>query len=241
MEIPFICPDKYEVPHVDLHIHTKYTDGLETIDNIFQEALNKNIETIAITDHVWRTSTYLNQYFNEIKNKRDDIQLNVLAGIEAKVVNIDGSIDATSEIIEESEIVLGSLHSIPTEEDYNFLDPTKVDEDVVINNLYEATLNLIKSKKVDVIAHPTFLLNKIYGNKDFYEWQIEEIASKAAKHNIAIEINMKYNDPSLTFLKICKDKGVSFSVGSDAHILKDVGNINYARLSEKIKSLESNK
>ena len=236
MKFPFIRPDNYDVPHVDLHIHTIYTDGSNTISEILQEAMLKNMETIAITDHVWKTSTYLDQYFSEIKTKRESIALKVLAGIEAKIININGDIDATSDIIDESEIVLGSLHSIPTDKDYAFLDPNKSEDDEVINNSFEALINLIESKRADVIAHPTASLKK-YGYKDFYTWQIEEIASKAAKYDVAIEINVKYKVPSLKFIKICVNRGVPFSLGSDAHTLKEIGNINYLHISEIINNI----
>jgi len=230
MNFPFICPNNYDVPRVDLHIHTIYTDGSNTINEILQKAMLMNIETIAITDHVWKTSTYLDQYFDEIKTKRESIALKVLAGIEAKIININGDIDATPDVIDESEIVLGSLHSIPTDEDYAFLDVNRTEADEVINNSFEALINLIESKRVDVVAHPTALLKK-YGY-NFNTEQMEEIASKAAKYNVAIEINTKYKVPSLKFIKICVNKGVLFSLGSDAHTLKEIGNINYAYISK---------
>ena len=236
----FINKYKYKVPHIDYHIHTIYTDGSNTIDEILNEAMRKNLEGIAITDHVWKTSTYLNQFFGEIKTKRDSYVLKILVGIEAKIININGDIDATNEMIRKSDIVLGSLHSTPTDEDYVFLDPVKCQKEDLINNSFDALINLIKSRKADVIAHPTAMLRK-NGCEEFYTWQIEEISSNAAKYDVAIEINSKYNVPSLNFIKICFENGVSFSLGSDAHTLEEIGNIDYDYINEILSNCRNEK
>ena len=60
--------------YIDLHTHTTYSDGELTPDELIKEAINKNIKTLAITDH----DTI--EGLNHITYKSDKI--NVIRGIE---------------------------------------------------------------------------------------------------------------------------------------------------------------
>ncbi len=233
MDIPFIYPD-YTVRKINLHIHSSYTDGSMSIKNIIDAS--KDFETIAITDHVWRSSTYLDDYFAEIKELRQGCETKILAGVESKIININGEIDVADEVIEESEIILGSLHSVPDDDgDYNYLDFEKTRPERILKNSFESLINLIEQNTVNVIAHPTYLLKK--KGLRFSDSQINEIAKRCYKNKIAIEINTKYDVPDHAFLKICMDHRVSFSIGSDAHHLHELASIDFNVINSIFKEL----
>lgn len=50
---------------VDYHIHTNYSDGRDSVEKYILEAKKKGLTEIAITDHIWRTSEWVDDYVNE--------------------------------------------------------------------------------------------------------------------------------------------------------------------------------
>ncbi|MEG2275551.1 MAG: PHP domain-containing protein [Clostridia bacterium] len=61
---------------IDMHIHTKYSDGTLTIEQILEKAKRENLNTLAITDH--DTCINLQQY----KKLEQKYSLNIIPGIE---------------------------------------------------------------------------------------------------------------------------------------------------------------
>jgi hypothetical protein len=59
------------IPKWDFHIHTNYTDGKASVLQIFNAAIEQELEMIAFTEHTeaWRTDKtgWFNKYVEEIK------------------------------------------------------------------------------------------------------------------------------------------------------------------------------
>jgi len=99
----------------DLHSHSNWSDGENTIEEMVTAAIDVGLKRFAITDHVWRSSPWVWDYLKEchrIKEKYRD-KIEVLCGFEAKCLDRDGSIDILDEVAKEADIVLGSIHRIP--------------------------------------------------------------------------------------------------------------------------------
>jgi hypothetical protein len=91
------------------------------------------------------------------------------------------------------------------------------------------TLRVLE-KPINIWSNPTYLPSSLQSQ---YEqlWTRErmlKVIHAAAKNHIAIEINSKYNIPSVTFLKLAKQKGCRFSLGSNRHD-DEPGNMEYSR------------
>jgi putative hydrolase len=86
---------------------------------------------------------------------------------------------------------------------------------------------IASNPKVDVIGHPFHLL-KSMNLTDVDLDRKKELAKKFSRSGKAIELNSFYKVPDLEFVKICVGEGVKLSMGSDAHKLKQVGNINWS-------------
>ena len=81
-------------------MHTNYTDGHSSIEDYFIEAQRKGLKFIALTEHVRRTLTYDYAEFREEVyrcGKKFDIAFAV--GAEAKVLNVDGELDISEEVL----------------------------------------------------------------------------------------------------------------------------------------------
>ena len=187
----------------DLHIHTIYSDGIDTIENMVIKALELGYEYIAITDHSKRLKVAngmdekkLLQQIEEIeKLQKKYSQIKILKGVEVDILE-DGSLDFEDKILNRLDIVVGAIH-------YKFTG--------------DQTERLLKAlDKINILAHP---LNRIINKREEIKADWEKIFKKAAKLNVAIEINSQPDrlDLSDTYIKMAKDIGCKFVVNSDAH------------------------
>jgi putative hydrolase len=74
---------------------------------------------------------------------------------------------------------------------------------------------------VDAVAHPFRVFRRAKLLTPEYLYQ--PVADLLAQYEVAAEINYHINEPPLHFIKLCLDRGVKFSLGSDAHNLYEVG------------------
>jgi histidinol phosphatase-like PHP family hydrolase len=90
-------------------------------------------------------------------------------------------------------------------------------------------VQVITEEPIDICANPTFLPDAIVTQYDTL-WTRErmmKIIAAAKKENVAIEINSRYNIPSLAFLRLAKEAGVKFSFGTNNRDL-EVGKLDYS-------------
>lgn len=239
----FLAPNDFGTL-IDYHVHSNYNDDATgTVEAYVQSASKQGLQSIAITNHVWRTSPWIEDYVHEVKTVRSRHRSHLLVGFEAKIININGEIDIDPRFIKEGELLLGALHHLPTRDDYvwlnNRVSPSKAAE--IIRN---ATLNMISRGEVNVVAHPLALYHLRY-NTSFPDDLLEEIVCAASKYGIALELyNSKYpfSQKALEELgHMCVQYEAPMSVGSDAHSPSEIGCLDYQGISAVIReALEIN-
>ncbi|MCD9024752.1 PHP domain-containing protein [Cohnella silvisoli] len=81
---------------MDLHLHSNYSDGKNTPEEMIEAAIKIGYEAIALTDHVWKSSTWIPAYSAHLETlkKKYANKITLYSGIEAKVVSLEGDIDA---------------------------------------------------------------------------------------------------------------------------------------------------
>lgn len=94
---------------IDYHIHTNLTDGQMSVEQIIGLARDLGVEQIAITEHICRQPTY--DWF-KLRDTVKHLDKTALAGVEAKVLDRDGTLDCPENILKEADLVLGSVHGI---------------------------------------------------------------------------------------------------------------------------------
>ncbi len=193
----------------DYHIHANYNDHSDpdlTIQNIIKKAFKINLKSIAITEHIRKSSNWVEKYLDEINDAKDNCDLEIFPGFEAKILH-DGSIDCLEKYAKDN-FIIASFHTV-----YN--------EKSVWKN---ALKNAIKDPLVNVIGHlapePTFVLDGA---------EVYEIADLLVENEKIMEINAKYQRPSIEWIKKFLERGVKFHLGSDAHSLKEIGDYNKIR------------
>ena len=200
----------------DYHVHSSYNDhsALDlTVKNALDRAAEVGLKTLAFTEHVRRSSSWVPQYIQEIKNLRESSTTNVIIGFEAKILS-DGSIDCLEEY-SEAYFIIASFHSV-------YSDKKK---------WMDALIKTIENPHVNVIGHlapePTFHIDG--GEIDF-------IASKIVLHEKIVEINAKYHRPPRDWILSFRERGVKFHLGSDAHSVSEIG--RFEKVNDLIRLLD---
>lgn len=190
----------------DLHVHSRYSDGNSTLEEIAEEARRLGYAYVAVCDHS-RSVKYargleverLEKKIVEIRNLNETLRdLVLLAGTEVDILP-DGRLDYPDEVLAKLDYVVASIHQ------------WRRDEDVT-----ERILKAMDNPYVHAIAHPT---GRLVVGREGYRVDLEKVARKAAEVGVALEINahaerMDLNDTSILQVK---DTGVEFVLGTDAH------------------------
>lgn len=209
----------------DLHLHTSFTDGRSSVREMLASADGRGLEGIAFTEHVRRNITWWDSFRAEVAAERVYFPfLEVLVGIEAKALDRRGTLDADEELVQAADLVLGAVHGFPDEHGH-FLSPESLTPEEAALIEWEASLALLETAPIDVLAHPGALTKKFFGG--FPEAYLLSLIKMAAKAEKAIELNAEYNSRTeLTWLlQACREEGVRVSLGSNAHQACEVGKI----------------
>ncbi len=212
-KLPKIIP--YNSIKGDLHMHTNWSDGSNTIEEMVTAAVGFGYQYIAITDHskVERQANGLDEkrilkYLEEIeKAKKKFPQIKILAGSEVSILK-DGKLDFPKHILEKLDWVVGSIHS-------GFKMPEK--------EMTERVLKALDSGYVNLLGHPT---GKIVNQRESFEVDLEKIFEKAKELDILMEINssrrLDLNDSNI---KKAKEFGLKFCIDTDAHSIEKLKRI----------------
>ncbi len=198
----------------DLHIHTNWSDGKASLQDMIGAAEKTSHEYIAITDHVGKIPIYrpldkkrFDEQRKELENLASDYEIKILHGIEVDI-NKEGQIDAPKDLLMEAEFVIASIHSL-----------FDMSEDGMTNRLLVAMDN----EYVNAIGHPT---GRMFGKREGYALNFAKIAEKGKETNTFLEINAQPNRQDIDdYIVFDVREKVPVYIGTDAHYTKDLGNI----------------
>jgi len=210
----------YKDLQADLHIHTVSSGhAYSTVGEIVAEAQKKGLKTIAITDHAPAMPGGAHPYhFNNlrvIESVQDGVR--ILRGVEANIIDVDGSLDLPKEALGHLDLVLAAFHVRCGYEDYG----------AEINT--QTLTNTLEQYPVNIIAHP--------GNPAF-KLNYDRVAQIAKEQGVLVEFNNSSYSPNTSrrgayefdfeLAKSCKKYGTNVVLTSDAHIASDIGTFEAA-------------
>jgi DNA polymerase (family 10) len=192
----------------DLHVHTNWSDGVNSIEEMANMAQSLGHEYIAICDHAvgmpiahGLSEERLLAQIKEIERINRKLEdFTIFSGIEADI-NSKGNLDVSNSVLKQLDVVVASVHS-----------GFKQDEAQMTNRI----LNAIHNEHVNIIGHPTGrLLNK----REPYHVNLLKVAEAASNQHVYLEINAYPDRLDLSDINCFKlrDRNVGFSLGSDAH------------------------
>ncbi|MDY3745734.1 MAG: PHP domain-containing protein, partial [Lachnospiraceae bacterium] len=208
----------------DLHSHSLWTDGIHSIEQMAQAAIERKYDYLAITDHSFSMriahglseSQALSQ-IQEIREFNKYHEFKLLAGIEVDIL-ADGTLDFSNEVLEQFDFVIAAVHSHLNQEPL-----------ILYNRLEKALSN----PYVNIFAHPTSRLlgrpGVLFCERAPYNVGIQSIIDLCKKNNVALELNcfperLDLNEKNAA---MAIEKGVKISLGTDAHSLAHLCNIKY--------------
>jgi DNA polymerase (family 10) len=198
----------------DLHMHTEWSDGHNSMEEMALAAKDAGYQYIAITEHSAGRGIArgldverLRKQVAEIKALNDRLTgIHVLAGTEVDI-RADGSLDLPHEILAELDMVIAAVHSAMNQSE---------------ERMTQRVLSAIENPDVDVIAHPTC---RLMGEREPVAIDLEAILQAAAKRNKVMEINAMPDRLDLKDIHAfrARDLGVKLTIGTDAHSIAHLG------------------
>ena len=193
----------------DLHVHTNFSDGKNSIEEMVCGALIRNLSCIAITDHSpsllykrYKDDSYFLEQHEVIDQlrKKYGAHITILKGIEADILP-NGDVDLSTALAKKMDIVVASLHVA--------LDQPR--EEITCR-----LIRAIENPFVDIIGHPG---GRLFPMADITDLDWERIFRAAAYKQVALEINSHKSHPIFDDekVRIAIAMGVPIALNSDSH------------------------
>ena len=189
----------------DLHIHSKYSDGADTIEKIAKFGKSLGYEYVGIADHSRSVKYAGGMEIEELYKKMEEIEalnkkisgITILMGTEVDILQ-DGTLDYPDEVLGKMDFVIAAVHQ-------GFK-----------KHVTERMLDAMDNPNVDIIAHPT---GRLLSGRTGYDIDIEKVMKKAAEIGVALEINAYYDRLDLDDInsRMAKQMGVKLVINTDAH------------------------
>ncbi len=204
-------PQLVEVRHIraDLHTHTTWSDGVASVQQMAEAAIQRGRKVLAITDHSGGlavaqglTVERLHQQraeINQVQQRLGDAIL-LLQGSEIEI-RADGSLDYPDEVLAGLDIVIASLHTSLRQE-----------RAVITARL----LNAIRNPHVDVIGHPS---GRLMPNREGADLDWEQVLATAKETGVALEIDAHPSRMDLdeVYARRAAEMGIPLTIDTDAH------------------------
>ena len=197
----------------DLHLHTRWSDGSNTIEQMIEAALKLGYQYIAITDHSksdiianGMDEKRLEKYISAVRLAAKKYKsIEVLAGAEV-YIHADGRLDYSDNILKKLDIVIASIHR-------NFKMPRE--------QMTKRIIKALSNKYVDIYAHPT--TRQVYGREPI-DFDKKQVFKFCANKGIALEVDANPTRLDLNYadVKEAIDAGCNLVIDTDAHDLNQL-------------------
>ncbi len=192
----------------NLHTHTKYSDGENTIRELTRKAIESGYLYLGISDHS-KTASYANGLsVDELKRQCEEIdklneefaKIKILKGIECDILP-DGNLDFDEDVLKSLDFVIGAIHS-------NFKKKVTERMEKALENPY-----------LTILAHPT---GRLISSREGYDVNLERVMEKASEEGKVLEINAFYDRLDLNEYNAREayKKGIKLVINTDAHNIR---------------------
>ena len=203
----------------DIHLHSLYSDGINSIEEMTQQAIKLGYNYIVMTDHARALSVANGLSIERYREEKKEIeQLNrkfapfkIFLGAELNILS-DGRIDFSDEELNLFDICLAGIHSGMNQE-----------RERITNRI----INAMSHRGVRVITHP---MGGIIGWRNNYDVDLDSVFREAKKRNIVVEINASPQRLDLDDINARKAKEIynlNFEIGTDAHSIDGMKDMRY--------------
>ena len=203
----------------DLHTHTNWTDGHDTLADMARRARDKGYAYYAVTDHSpglglvnGLGADRIAARIEEARRLNEELApFRLLVGTEVDI-RANGTLDYPDDMLAKFDIVTASVHSA-------FGQTREV--------MTERVLTAMKHPLVTAISHPT---GRLLEKRDPHALDLQALIDAAATTGTWIEINGGPERLDLPDIWVRKalDKGVTLVANSDAHAVEEIDWMEFA-------------
>ena len=202
----------------DLHCHSEYSDGHDSIVDMAAAAQKLGYEYLSITDHSQSLRVARGLKSGELIKQEEEIDalnkknsgFRIFKSGEVDILE-DGTLDYPGEVLKKMDLVIGSVHS-----HFN------LSKEAMTKRLLKAMDN----KYLTIIGH---ISGRVINHRDPYELDYEAIFEKAAKTGTVIEINANPERLDLVDVRIKEAirMGVKLCINTDSHAEEQLDYMRY--------------
>lgn len=193
----------------EIHMHSDWSDGRVSMEDMANAALERGLEYIIFTDHSRSLGIANGLSLERLRDQRKKInrlrkkfadELDIFQGSEVEIL-ADGSLDYPDEVLEALDFVIISLHS-----------SLRQDREKITSRLLAA----IENEHVNMVAH---LSGRLIGKREPADLDFEAIFQAAVENNVILEINSNPERLDLkdTHARRAVELGVKLAITTDAH------------------------
>ncbi|MFC6787074.1 helix-hairpin-helix domain-containing protein [Halobaculum halobium] len=201
----------------DLHTHTEWSDGGNTIAEMVQAAADRGYDYHCITDHgagpgvfgdAGLSDAEVREQVDEVAGVRDDAEIDVFHGLEANI-DADGDVTTSDDLLAALDIVIASPHAA-------------LGQDEATDRLIRA----VEHPHVDILGHPT---GRLINRRPGLDVDFERLAEAAAAAETALEVNANPArlDCNGDAVRAAVEAGAAIAVNTDAHSPSELDNVRY--------------
>lgn len=202
----------------DLHVHSDWSDGRATVEEMARAAQAAGLEYICFCDHSQSLGMGKGLTPDRALSQIAEIRavgarvagISLLAGSEVDIL-ADGRIDLPDEVLAQLDFVTASIHS-------GFQEP--------VGRIMKRLTAACENPHIDAIGHPT---GRLLGRRDAYPVDIDRLVALAVETNTILEINASYHrlDLSASHARLARDRGALLMICSDAHSPSGYGALRF--------------
>ncbi len=224
----------------DLHTHTSYSHGKGSIRDNYEAARQTGLSKLGIADHgpghlffglKMKDLPRMRQEVDRINKEREACGTEaptLLLGVEANIINADGSLDLHPDFADKFDFIIAGYHfgilgnapakALEMHMESFFYSMAGWSTARIRNRNSMLVINALYGNTVKVLTHP--------GAKGALD--IESVAAACAECGTLIEINDKHGHLTAEGIRRAAKYNVEFIIGSDAHSPSDVGRCSSA-------------
>ena len=203
----------------DLHCHTTWSDGRDSVLEMATAARSLGYEYLAICDHTPNVRVVPGLDADALRRQGEEIQdannrlapFRVLRGVEVDILR-DGGLDLPDDVLAELDWVQLSLHA-------GQRDPK--------SKLTAKVIDAMQHPAVRCLSHPK---GRILNHRPPNALDLEAVIATAIRHGVALEVNGLPDRLDLAGpdVRIAVEAGVPVVVSTDAHSVRGLGNMRLA-------------
>ena len=216
--------ERSRVPAADFHMHTTWTDGAADVSAMHERAIECGLATVLFSEHARRTSgDWFEEFAREVRALPSD-SCRALVGVESKIDDFEGNLDAREGILENCDLVMASVHRFPGEVVFERGDAAGYSKEEAIDTEFRLALAGLRNPRVDILGHPFGMSYRRFGFAP-PEDRTRDLIEEAARTGVAFEINCHYHPEPWRLIDWCREAGAAIALGSNAHTVAAVGSI----------------